>query len=70
MKHNDLMCVYCQEVVQLRDPHYWEERGFVKSRTAGGTNSLALRERTGRVAHLACVNLRRAGYDPQQGTLL
>jgi hypothetical protein len=70
MPSNDLMCVFCRDVVILNQPHYWEETGFVKGRSAGGTNALALRQRTGRVAHLSCVDLRRAGYDPQQGTLL
>lgn len=47
--------------------------GFEQDRSAGGTNALALRKRTEKVACNACVSLakseRERGVNPNQGSL-
>lgn len=48
---------------------FHEITGFEERREGGGTNAVALRERTGRMMCRACMTLRRAGQSAQQGAL-
>lgn len=65
------LCGLCGVEVNPAARHaYHEEAGWVRARSGGGTHALALGHATGRFAHGACVDLRRAGLDPQQGDLL
>lgn len=63
------ICVDCKTE---QDPRRaWAEvTGWELKRPGGGTNHVALRERTGRVLCNACMTLRRQGINRGQDSLL
>jgi len=44
--------------------------GWTENRSAGGSNAIALPERTARYACHECIRLQRDGINPAQGSLL
>ena len=65
----NIFCDLCHKIMDLKRPHYHEERGWVKTRQGGGTNGLALRQVTGRFAHWECVDLRKRNWVPDQESM-
>jgi len=62
-------CAICSKIMDLTRPHYHEETGWVKPRRHGGTNALALRQRTGRFAHWECIELKKSKVSADQGRM-
>jgi len=64
-------CHYCDREVDVRKPgvHQWLE-GWAMNRQQGGTNSVSFPTRYNRYACKDCMDLKRLGVSPQQGTLL
>lgn len=60
-------CAICQQEIKSDDRVYQQVIGYEKRRQQGGTNALKLRELTGRVAHVHCVE---NGAPPGQSSLL
>jgi hypothetical protein len=49
---------------------YHEVKGYERDRAAGGTNAVALRERTGKIMCPSCVEKLKRGIDPTQARLI
>jgi hypothetical protein len=64
------VCHLCKKPIESSDRVYFEVTGFERPRTQGGTNALRLREQTGRVAHVECVDKAAQGVEPGQASLL
>lgn len=60
-------CSLCGKPVSRQSPGVWRQvTGWTRRRKAGGTNAVALRQETGRLAHAACVDAVKDGRSPHQ----
>jgi len=64
-----VFCDLCRKVLDVKLPHYHQEIGWTRPRHGGGTNALAMREKTGKLAHKECVELGKARIHLAQGTM-
>ncbi len=61
-------CVSCGEPVNVRSAGWYRQvTGWEQVRTGGGANKIALREPTGQVMHLACMD--KKNMAPGQGNM-
>ena len=65
-----VFCDLCHKRIPDGEPRYHQEIGWTKPRDGGGTNSLRLRESTGKFAHVACVQLGKGRIHLAQGSLI
>lgn len=59
-------CAHCGNEVETEASAWHEVVGWERPRQVGGTNYIAGRERTGRLVHNACMNLRKSGIKREQ----
>lgn len=65
-----MRCEFCDEpVLNGGVGTYYEITGWEQVREHGGANKIALRQRTGKVAHKFCMDERLAGRSPDQGKM-
>ncbi len=61
-------CDFCKK--NSADPNFTVVTGVVERRGQGGSNHIIGKLPTGQQICASCVNMRRKGIDPMQGTLL
>jgi hypothetical protein len=67
---NRAPCYFCGDVVDTRKPgHYELEQGWVKKRSQGGGNALALPVSLGLYACSFCMEKQQHGLNASQGVL-
>lgn len=64
-------CHFCQADVDPKAPGTYQlTTGWVKNRTSGGGNAVALPERQGKFACGVCIDRLSSNISPFQGTLI
>ena len=67
---NAVRCARCGEAIENLATVWMEVLGWEHDRSQGGTNHVALRKRTGRLMHNACMKLEQDGIPSGQDSLL
>ena len=65
-----MKCFECEEEIRRGAPFWQSIEGWEQKRTDGGTNAVALRQRTGLVMCNTCMTKRKAGIPAAQEKLV